>query len=39
VATQLREPVSAYVAVGANLGDAVASVNKALNDLSKLPQT
>jgi 2-amino-4-hydroxy-6-hydroxymethyldihydropteridine diphosphokinase len=39
VAIQLREPVSAYIAVGANLGDAVASVNKALHDLSKLPQT
>lgn len=34
-----REPVSAYVAVGANLGDAVASVNKALHDLGNLPQT
>jgi 2-amino-4-hydroxy-6-hydroxymethyldihydropteridine diphosphokinase len=39
VATQLREPVSAYVAVGANLGDAVASVHKALHDLGNLPQT
>jgi 2-amino-4-hydroxy-6-hydroxymethyldihydropteridine diphosphokinase len=34
-----REPVSAYVAVGANLGDAVGSVNKALHDLGNLPQT
>ena len=39
VATRLREPVSAYVAVGANLGDAVAAVNKALQDLGGLPQT
>ena len=39
VVTQTREPVSAYVAVGANLGDAVASVNKALQDLGGLPQT
>jgi 2-amino-4-hydroxy-6-hydroxymethyldihydropteridine diphosphokinase len=39
VAIQLREPVSAYVAVGANLGDAVASVQKALHDLGNLPQT
>ena len=39
MATQLREPVSAYVAVGANLGDAVASVHKALHDLGNLPQT
>ena len=34
-----REPVSAYVAVGANLGDAAASVNKALYYLGNLPQT
>ena len=39
VVTQTRESVSAYVAVGANLGDAVASVNKALQDLGGLPQT
>ena len=39
MAIQLREPVSAYVAVGANLGDAVASVQKALHDLGNLPQT
>ena len=39
VVTQTREPVSAYVAVGANLGDAVASVSKALQDLGGLPQT
>jgi 2-amino-4-hydroxy-6-hydroxymethyldihydropteridine diphosphokinase len=39
VVTQTRESVSAYVAVGANLGDAVASVTQALQDLSGLPQT
>ncbi len=39
VVTQTREPVSAYVAVGANLGDAVAAVDKALHDLGGLPQT
>jgi 2-amino-4-hydroxy-6-hydroxymethyldihydropteridine diphosphokinase len=39
VAILVREPVSAYVAVGANLGDAVASVKKALHDLGVLPQT
>jgi len=37
--TLTREPVSAYVAVGANLGDAIASVTQALQDLSGLPQT
>jgi len=38
-ATPSREPVSAYVAVGANVGDAVASVQQALSDLGGLPQT
>ena len=39
VVPQTREPVSAYVAVGANLGDAIASVTQALQDLSGLRQT
>ncbi|MCX7269040.1 MAG: 2-amino-4-hydroxy-6-hydroxymethyldihydropteridine diphosphokinase [Burkholderiales bacterium] len=39
VVPQTREPVSAYVAVGANLGDAIASVTQALQDLSGLTQT
>ena len=39
VVTQTREPLSAYVAVGANLGDAIVSVTQALQDLSGLPQT
>jgi 2-amino-4-hydroxy-6-hydroxymethyldihydropteridine diphosphokinase len=39
VVTQTREPVSAYVAVGANLGDAIASVTLALQDLNGLPQS
>jgi 2-amino-4-hydroxy-6-hydroxymethyldihydropteridine diphosphokinase len=39
VVPQTREPVSAYVAVGANLGDAIVSVTQALQDLSGLPQT
>ena len=39
VVTQTREPVSAYVAVGANLGDAAASVKKALLDLDALAKT
>ena len=39
VVTLTREPVSAYVAVGANLGDAIASVTQALQDLGELPLT
>lgn len=34
-----RDPVDAYVAVGANLGDAVASVQQALAGLAQLPHT
>lgn len=32
-------PVTAYIALGANLGDAVATVRQALRDLDTLPQT
>lgn len=39
VASPERAPVSAYVAVGANLGDPVAAVSAALNALSQLPDT
>ena len=35
----LREPVTAYVGLGANLGDPVATVQQALDDLAGLPQT
>ncbi|MFT4193228.1 2-amino-4-hydroxy-6-hydroxymethyldihydropteridine diphosphokinase [Ottowia sp.] len=34
-----REPVTAYVALGANLGDAQAAVRQALHDLARLPDT
>lgn len=34
-----REPVTAFVALGANLGDARATVLRALHDLSDLPLT
>jgi len=34
-----REPVSACVALGANLGDAVANLRQALADLAALPHT
>lgn len=34
-----RDPVTAFVALGANLGDARATVLRALNDLATLPQT
>lgn len=34
-----RGPVTAYVALGANLGDARAAVAQALRDLGTLPQT
>ncbi|MSQ64821.1 MAG: 2-amino-4-hydroxy-6-hydroxymethyldihydropteridine diphosphokinase [Limnohabitans sp.] len=39
VVTRTRETVSAYVAAGANLGDAHAAVCRALQDLGTLPQT
>lgn len=35
--TPLREPVTAYVALGANLGDAVQTVRDALNALEHSP--
>lgn len=35
----LREPVTAYIGLGANLGDPVAAVQKALTDLDQLPLT
>lgn len=34
-----RETVTAFVALGANLGDARASVRQALTDLHRLPET
>lgn len=34
-----RDPVDAFVAVGANLGDAVAAVRQALQALAQLPHT
>ncbi|MBM3387556.1 MAG: 2-amino-4-hydroxy-6-hydroxymethyldihydropteridine diphosphokinase, partial [Betaproteobacteria bacterium] len=34
-----REPVAAFVALGANLGDPRASVLQALADLNGLPET
>ncbi|MFT3776957.1 MAG: 2-amino-4-hydroxy-6-hydroxymethyldihydropteridine diphosphokinase [Ottowia sp.] len=37
--TAAREPVTAYVALGANLGDARATVRQALRDLAWLPDT
>ncbi len=36
---RLREPVLAFVALGANLGDAQATVLRALEQLAHLPQT
>lgn len=39
VAHPLREPVAAYVALGANLGDPAHSVKQALLALAELPQT
>ena len=36
---QQPAPVTAYVALGANLGDARAAVRQALDDLTRLPQT
>lgn len=35
----MREPVTAYVGLGANLGDAAATVLEALAALGRLPQT
>ncbi len=35
----MREPVTAYIALGANLGDAPAAVKAALQALDALPQT
>jgi 2-amino-4-hydroxy-6-hydroxymethyldihydropteridine diphosphokinase len=35
----LREPVTAYVALGANLGEARSTVLQALDALSRLPET
>lgn len=35
----MRPPVSAYIALGANLGDARATVRDALAQLGQLPQT
>jgi 2-amino-4-hydroxy-6-hydroxymethyldihydropteridine diphosphokinase len=37
--SDLRVPVTAYVAIGANLGDASTAVLCAINDLAELPQT
>ena len=37
--TPLREPIAAYVALGANLGDPAHSVREALRGLAQLPQT
>ena len=39
MATSLREPVSAFVALGANLGHPAQAVSKALTDLAQLPHT
>jgi 2-amino-4-hydroxy-6-hydroxymethyldihydropteridine diphosphokinase len=35
----MRAPVTAYVAIGANLGDATTAVLCAINDLADLPHT
>ena len=37
--SDVRAPVTAYVAIGANLGDASTAVLCAINDLGDLPQT
>ncbi len=39
MAAQPREPVSAFVALGANLGDPAQAVTHALSGLAQLPQT
>ena len=38
-AAAARAPVIAYVALGANLGDAAAMVRRAIDGLAQLPQT
>jgi len=35
----MRDVVTAYVGIGANLGDAMAAVQRAIDDLGTLPQT
>ena len=39
MAPQTRDPVSAYIALGANQGDALGSVRSALQALAQLPDT
>ena len=39
VVTQQREPVSAVVALGANLGDAASTLRQALADIATFPHT
>ena len=34
-----RDPVTAFIALGANLGDAAVAVRQAAADLARLPQT
>ena len=34
-----REPVTAYVALGANLGDAPAALRRAMEEIARLPDT
>jgi 2-amino-4-hydroxy-6-hydroxymethyldihydropteridine diphosphokinase len=33
----LREPITTYIGIGANLGDAVQAVRKAIEDVGRLP--
>src|SRR4051812_2835888 len=35
----MREPVTAFIGIGANLGDAVAAVRDAISRLAQLPDT
>ena len=35
----MRDPVVAYVALGANLGDAIASIRDAIGKIGELPET
>ena len=35
----MRDPVTAYIALGANLGEARAAILKAMQDIAKLPAT